>query len=282
MAESIREIKLRIKTVKNIQQIAKAMEMVAAARFRKMQGKLLHLKNYLKELEELANLTRYEGDIIHQPLLIEEKEIKKVILIVFSAERGLCGAYNSNLIKAVQNFLQNNRDLEIKLLISGKKIFSHFKKMNLDVENFPISSTFSYKETKLNSKILKEQFLEKRIDEIDILYTKFLSTANQIISIEKLLPIKLQEKEEDKKIIFEPEKEKILKNILEYLFEVKLFSHLVEAKTSEEAQRMLSMRAASDNAKEATENLTLSYNKLRQSIITKEILEIVSGAEAIK
>jgi F-type H+-transporting ATPase subunit gamma len=281
MAESIREIKLRIKTVKNIQQIAKAMEMVAAARFRKMQTKLFHLRNYLEKIEEILSLVISEKDFEFFKFFRKNEKTKKIILVVFSGERGLCGAYNSNLIKAVQNFLDNNKNLQIKILISGKKIFPHFKKFNLDVEPFPISGTSSYKDVRLKSKFLKEKFLRDEIDEIFVLYTKFLTTATQSITVEKLLPVEFKEVK-DEKIIFEPEREKILEELLTHLFEIKLFSFAAEAKTSEEAQRMLSMRAASDNAKESLENLTLSYNKLRQTIITKEIIEITSAAEAIK
>lgn len=279
MAEGIREIKLRIKSVKNIQQIARAMEMVAAARLRKMQIKLFHLRNYLKEMEEFLSFINLEK--ISHPYMEKDKNVKRICLIVFSGERGLCGSYNSNLIRQVENFLNVNKHIQIKLLISGRKIFPYFAKSGYDVEVFPISGASSYKEVNLKTRFLKEQFLNNQFQQINVLYTEFLTTANQRTRIDKLLPMDL-EKKEGRKIIFEPEEEKILKDLLDHIFEIKLLCFATEAKTSEEAQRMLSMRAASDNAQEAIEKLTLTYNKLRQTLITKEIIEITSSAEAIK
>lgn len=289
---TLRDIKFRIKGVKNTQQITKAMKMVAAAKLRRAQENMAKAKPYaLKIKEVLLNLLSQEKNIVHP--LLEVREVKKIGLIVVTSDRGLCGAFNMNVIRFVENLLKNefsdyvlNKDIEIMLI--GKKATDYFKKSeNLNIKSYP--GVFHDLSFEISSSIVKElihKFSAKEYDRVMIVYNQFVSVMKQHVAFEQLLPIIPELSEEESKstveYIFEPDKKKIIEMLLPKDLNAAFWRILLESYASEQGARMSAMDMATENAKELIRTLTITYNKERQASITTEILEIVSGANALK
>ncbi|PIU62750.1 MAG: ATP synthase F1 subunit gamma [Armatimonadetes bacterium CG07_land_8_20_14_0_80_40_9] len=286
--ESLRDIKRRIRSVQNTQQITKAMEMVAAARLRRVQAKVHSLRSYLSKMEKDLSLllSRVSKDFSHPLLsLPPQREKSKIALIVISSERGLCGGYNSNLIRSTTDFLKSLDGKKANLMVAGRKANNFLERSAYKerVQRLEVSIIPVYKELRLLVPRIVKSYREGEFEEVDVLWTKFISTPRHEVMIKKYLPVEVNLPEEkDEGYIFEPAGEKMLDDLLSLLLGGQIYQFFLESKASEEASRMISMRAATDNASDMIDNLTLSYNKARQAGITRELLEVVSGAEALK
>jgi len=292
--ESLRDIRKRIASVRSTQQITKAMKMVATAKLRRAQENILATRPYAtKMFEVLSSLAARTSPDAH-PLLYR-REPKRVEVVVFTSDRGLCGAFNMNLIQRAEKFLQEEkaRTEELALSFIGRKGRDYFRKRNVAMRREYVN-LFGKVDFPLAARIgedLVKSYIAEQVDAIYLLYSEFRSAIQQRIVLEKILPVtprKAGEGEEMPKgpaaveYIYEPSEVEILGKILPMYVEVQIFRALLESVASEFGARMTAMDNATNNARDMIEKLTLMYNKARQASITKELIEIVSGAEALK
>ena len=286
---SLRDIRRRIKSVKNTAQITKAMQMVAASKMRKAQQAALNGRPYAILLNRvLVSLRNRLEERVHP--LLEKREVKNELVVVLSTDKGLCGGLNTNLLREVINFDTTTT----KFVSVGRKgtQFLARTKRNM-IADFPLKEQPTFLETKAISKFLIERFLSGDVDKVTVLYPRFVNTLTQKPTIMTLLPITSLEEagiqfpdeppipEAEGDIIFEPSPEKILDNLLPYYVHFELFQMLLATRASEHSARMVAMKSATDNAKEIVKDLTLEYNKARQASITKELLEITTAQLAL-
>lgn len=287
---SMRDIKRRIKSVKNTQQITRAMHMIAAAKLRKARESVETSKDYFEKMSEVVRdaVTRVENKADHP--LLEKREVKNVGYIVVTADRGLCGGYNSNIIKKTVEEM-GQKQVDSKLLIVGQKGRDYFKRRqkNIVAEYLKIDEDISYGDARNIGLNAIEMYRHGVFDELNLVYTKFITTLSQKPTVTKLLPVESEDEdrtnrisEEEEQFIYEPSPEGVLDIVIPKFIEASVFGALLESKASELAARMTAMDSATENAEELIANLTLSYNRARQASITKEISEIVGGAEALK
>jgi F-type H+-transporting ATPase subunit gamma len=284
---SLRDIRRRIRSVSGTQQITKAMEMVAAAKLRKAQSRVESSRPYASKMQSmLNNLTRAAATVDHP--LFEKREVKRVALVIISSDRGLCGSYNSNIIRAADGFLKKCEREKVVLVNIGKKGYTHYVKRPWEIrlKYLDLGGNLILSQVKSITSDLVDLFLSREVDEIYLLYTKFLSPMSHKVTLEKFLNIESQVEREEKEayleFIFEPSPEKIFSSLLPNYCMTKVQMALAESFASEHGSRMISMGAATKNAEEMIEHLTLVRNKLRQASITKEMLEITTSAEALK
>jgi F-type H+-transporting ATPase subunit gamma len=292
--ESLRDIRKRIASVRSTQQITKAMKMVATAKLRRAQENILATRPYAtKMFEVLSSLAARTSPDAH-PLLYR-REPKRVEVVVFTSDRGLCGAFNMNLIQRAEKFLQEEkaRTEELALSFIGRKGRDYFRKRNVKMRREYVN-LFGKVDFPLAARIgedLVQSYIAEQVDAIYLLYSEFRSAIQQRIVLEKILPVtprKAGEGEEMPKgpaaveYIYEPSEVEIMGKILPMYVEVQIFRALLESVASEFGARMTAMENATNNARDMIEKLTLMYNKARQASITKELIEIVSGAEALK
>lgn len=282
---SAKDIKKRIKGVKNIQQITRAMEMVAGAKLRRAQSLAERAKSYAEKIQALmqnlgSSITGFE-----HPLLIKRNE-KNIALVLMTSDRGLCGAFNSNLFKKVQAYYSENSNKNISLYCIGKKGHAFFSHRNYNVQYYSPSDSKTMTPDKVNELVSKliEGYTNASLDLILIVFSKFISVMQQDPTERSLVPLKEVEGSWGQAVdyIFEPTPEVLLEKLLPKYLENQLYNSLVESYASELAARLVSMKNATKSAGEMIDSLTLTYNKARQSGITKEILEIISGAEALR
>lgn len=283
---TLRDIRKRIHSVENIKQITKAMEMVAAARLRRAQAKAEQSQPYARKMRQiLENLASASTDFTHP--LYQEREVKRTGLVVVAADRGLCGSYNTNLFQAADRFLKNYPLDKIELILVGRKGVDYYRRRKWKIKHrIPEwGGKISFIQIKSLANQLVSWFQNGELDEVWLIYTHFISIASRKVLVEKFLNL---EKPQSKKrklfsdYIFEPNPAEIYAEILPRYCVTKIQTVLAEAYASELAARMISMGAATKNAEEMIEDLTLVRNKARQASITKEMLEITSGAEALK
>ena len=283
---SSREIRRRIKSVQNIQQITKAMKMVAAARLRRAQEKALATKPYTDKMQEiLASVAASAGEAVHPLLTV--RETKRVGYLVLSADKGLAGAYTSNLIREVVPQVQGRDD--IGLMTAGRKARDYFRRRGyaIDREYTGFSEKPSYDHAVMLARDVAASFEAEEYDEIYLVYTRFHSPINQKPTTLKLLPVDTSEFQADsaatgQEMIFEPSAGEVLKYLLPKYLETVIYGALLQSAASELGSRMTAMSSATDNAQDLISKLILNYNKVRQANITREISEIVGGAEALK
>lgn len=285
---TLREVKKRIRTVVSTKRITKAMEMVAAANLRRAQQKVEQARPYNQSLELLlSHLAAASSDEISHPFF-EERDIKKKTLVVITSDRGLCGSYNGNAIRRAAQWLEENKEFELEVVTIGKKGNDFFKR-----RQWPVAAHFGdwggsidYAKAKDIANFLTWRFLKHETDEINLLFTRFLSMVRYRLSVDRYLPVARPKEEEEAgynvDYIFEPSAEAIYGSVLPNYTSSKLIIALAESFASEHGSRMIAMGNATSNAEEMVDTLTLQYNKARQAQITKELLEIVSGAEALR
>lgn len=282
---TLRDIRKRIRSVENIKQITRAMEMVAAARLRKAQTKAEQAQPYAAKMRHiLENLATASGEFTHP--LYEQREVKKTGLVVVAADRGLCGSYNTNIFQVTDRFLKELGQDKVELILVGRKAVEYYRRRKWSIKKRvpEWGGKITYLQIKNLTNELVQWFLNGELDEIWLAYTHFISIPVHKIVLEKFLNIE-KPKSEQKIItdyIFEPNPAEIYAEILPRYCVTKIQTVLAEAFASELAARMISMGAATKNAEEMIENLTLVRNKARQAAITKEMLEITAGAEALK
>ncbi len=282
---NLKAILKRINTVRNTQQITKAMKMVSAAKLRRTEGKTRNFRVYNAELREIISGVLRKGGITNP--LTEMREEKKILLVAFAADRGLCGSYNHNLGKKVEEFLSLNKEKEILIYFYGRKLKERFKRKNLNVIEYYSAMTENVKfaDAVEIAETIKKHFLSGEVDAVYLLYSFFKSPLSQIPSVKKLLPLQLEEEgkvEDLVDYIYEPAKDEVVNWLLKNYIHSEVYDAILESVASEHAARMTAMDNATNNADDMIYHLTLTYNKARQAAITKELMEIVTGAEALK
>jgi len=286
---TLRDIKLRIKGVQNTQQITKAMKMIAAAKLRKAQEGILNARPYARKISTMLSHLVTEEYKAENPY-IAYREVKNAAVVVVTADRGLCGAFNTNIVKASVKYIDvlRNESVNSVIFCVGKKGYDFFSKRdyNLVGHSKGIFNQLQYEAALNVSKQLIEMFLSGKVDRVVIIYNEFKSVIQQRIVTEQFLPIPVEKKEEEKKVepnyIYEPDQTSIFNYLLPKHLKAQMWRIFLESNAAELGARMTAMDNATTNAKELIRTLNLTYNKERQAAITKEILEIVSGANALK
>lgn len=281
---TLRDIKRRIRSVKSTQQITKAMEMVAAAKLRRAQSRVLATRPYARAMDAmLENLSATAAEVGHP--LFTPRPVKKRLVVVIGADRGLCGSYNAGLFRATEVFLRSEEGDSSQLFLIGRKARDYFRRRRYDVLDVltDIPTDGLLESVRALSERLQKAFLSGDVDAVDLEYTQYVSVMSRRIVREPFLPIRPREGHGPaKNYIFEPDAETLLAELLPRYATTKLLQALAEAMASEQAARMVAMSSARKNAGELIDALVLRRNRLRQAIITKEISEIVGGAEALK
>ena len=285
---SLKEVKSRILSVNSTQQITKAMKMVAAAKLRRAQDRVIQLRPYSDKLRTiLNNLSSSSGS---DSKFLEERKINKALLIVVGSDKGLCGSFNSSVIKFTNQLIDNNykklyENKKLTILPIGNKMFDHYRKRNFVVLDkfWSILKKSSYNDVVDISNFLMNEFILENYDKIDIIFNEFKNVAVQNTMVSNFLPVNKENDDDnnDTNYIFEPNQKDILNKLIPKALNANLFKTILESNASEQGARMTAMSQATDNATELLKELKLSYNRSRQAAITKEILEIVGGAEAL-
>ena len=288
---TLRDILRKIGAVKKTQQITKAMYMVAAARLRTTQRRMENFKPYAgKFAEVLGNLASGIDPEIH-PLLVKKEEVSRVELLHFTADRGLCGSFNGNTVNAAEKWIKGQKDngRDCSLTLVGKKGRDFFRKQgaNITESHIQIYGKIDISFINQMTRGFITRYLSDEIDEVHMIYTRFISMAKQEPTLVKLIPIEPPQREaetEEKaaEYLCEPSAEELLIELLPKHINVQIYNAFLQNEVSEHAARMTAMDNATRNCREIVENLTLVYNKARQAAITAELMDIVGGAEAIK
>jgi len=288
---TLRDILRKIGAVKKTQQITKAMNMVAAAKLRTTQGRMENFKPYAgKFAEVLGNLASGIDPEIH-PLLVKKEEVSRVELLHFTADRGLCGSFNVNTVNAAQKWIKGQQDdgRDYSLTLVGKKGRDFFRKTgaNITESHIQIYGMVDISFINQMTRGFITRYLSDEIDEVHMIYTRFIGMAKQEPTLVKLIPIEPPQREaetEEKaaEYLCEPSAEKLLIELLPKHISVQIYNAFLQNEVSEHAARMSAMDNATRNCSEIVENLTLVYNKARQAAITAELMDIVGGAEAIR
>jgi len=279
---NVRDIRRHIRSAKNIQQITRAMKFVSAARLRKAQDRVIAARPYARQmLSVLHSLATRVPEQSH-PLLAQRGD-DKIELIVITADKGLCGAYNTNIIRQAVEFLTRHSNRSVELNILGKKARDFFRRRRYKVRHEAINVLHkpSYADAAAIAKGVIEEFEKGELDQIWLVYNEFKSVVQQRVAVEMLLPIRKLEHADDAsrlEYLYDEPPQKIFNNLLPRHVEAQIYRALLEAAASEQGARMTAMDAATKNASEMIENLTLYANKVRQAGITKELIEVVSGA----
>jgi F-type H+-transporting ATPase subunit gamma len=282
---NLKEIRNRIASVKSTMQITSAMKMVSAAKLKKAQDAITAMRPYANKLTELLQSLSATLDGDAGSKFATQREVKKVLVVAITSNRGLCGAFNSNIIKEAGRLASEEyADLEVGIVTIGKKGNDILGKSHNVIENNnEIFDDLTFENAAKIAEFLMSKFVEGEYDKIELVYNKFKNAATQIVMTEQFLPIVPIEGEGDANLdyIFEPSKVEIVEQLIPKSLKTQLFKAIRDSFASEHGARMTAMHKATDNATELRDQLTLSYNKARQAAITNEILEIVGGAEAL-
>ncbi len=283
---SLRDLKLRIRSVKSTQKITRAMEMVAAAKMKKAQQQALMGRPYLDKLQQVMSSLFFSSEpALTHPFLEKTHQSGQTAYIIITADRGLCGGFNSGIIKTTFEIFSKIPTANRQVVIVGKKGRQAMQRIGqetlADFEKIANSPRFT--DTLGIASLVKEEYLQGRLDEVYVIYNHFYSTSTQKPVIQKLLPVEPQSEHLEPatgktEYIFEGEKTRLLDQLLHRLINTKVYQALLESAASEHSARMMAMHKASDSAKEIVTNLTLEYNKGRQAKITTQLLEIVAGS----
>jgi F-type H+-transporting ATPase subunit gamma len=296
---NLKEIRLRIFSVKSTQQVTSAMKMVSAAKLRKAQDAILQMRPYAKELQNILANVSYNMDASVENQYTEHPEVNRILIIAIASNRGLCGGFNSNVIRTV-TFLATNtykdyyQQGEVDVIAVGKKVSDGLKSKNIQVIKtiHELFDNLNFKKVSDIAENLMDAFAAKTYDKVEIVYNQFKNAAIQKLEIEQFLPVKMNEElykvkgDEGTMIrpdyIFEPSMQEIVDIVIPKSLKIQLFKAILDSVASEHGARMTAMHIATDNASGLLRELRLNYNKARQAAITNEILEIVSGANALK
>jgi F-type H+-transporting ATPase subunit gamma len=282
---SLIDIRRRIRSVRNTQQITKAMKMVSAAKLRRAQDRVIAARPYAalirKVLSNLAAAVGADEQAGSNPLLAHRPE-KHILLLVFTSDKGLAGAFNANVIKAAQKFFEDHRESEIEIEAIGRKGRDFFRKRNAKMpgEHVGILGNPRFEEAATIARKAIERFREGEIDAVYVLNNEFKSMVAQRLAEAKLLPVEIPAHTEPMDYIFEQPPNQMLESMLPRFVETELYRSMLETSAAEHAARMMAMEAATSNANDMINTLTLYMNRVRQAAITKEIIEVVSGAAA--
>ena len=284
---TIREIRRRISAIKSTQKITKAMQMVAAAKLRRAQENIIKARPYAIQLDNVIGQVAMRAKRDLHPLLTERKSDKKRLLVVVTADAGLCGAFNSNSIKGARNYIDENEGCEIDLFCLGRKGRDFFKKIGFNIvgEKVMFFNYLKYADAVESVSKIKKLFLGDKYDRVDIFYNEFKSAIQHIQTTKQLLPLVPAEPGEGVNpvdYICEPDEYTVFDKLIPYHLEVQMWRILLESLAAEMGAKMTAMDAATENASELLNTLSITYNRARQAQITKEISEIVGGSEALR
>ena len=291
---NLKEVRNRIASVKSTRQITSAMKMVSAAKLRKAQNAVLTMRPYAQKLQEIMQNLSTSMEDSNESVFSKQRTQKRALLVVITSNRGLCGAFNVNIVKEAIRLLEKTElhDLHaqkaVDLMCLGKKGYDLLKSKGYVVKesNQEIFNELNFENATAIAERLMDDFKTGSYDRIILIYNQFKNAAVQILKTEDFLPVKEQRSKERATIqadfIFEPDKEEILKELIPKTLKIQLYKALLDSFAAEHGARMTAMHQATENASELLKELNLSYNKARQAAITNEILEIVSGAEALK
>lgn len=286
---SLKSIKKRIGSVKNTRQITKAMKMVSAAKLRRAQENVVAARPYATKLAEV--LGRLSGNVPADcsPLLQRREGASKALLVVVTSDRGLCGGFNANLCKAADRFIKEHKSdyAELKIMTLGRKGFDFLKNRHGVWKNHVnLQSNLTFQTAVVLAQEIIDGYLAEEYDEVHVVYNEFRSVMSQEITFTQLLPVTPPASESEdtapREYIYEPGQAELLAELLPKHIEVQIFKTLLESVAGEHGARMTAMDSASKNATEMIGKLTLIYNRARQAAITKELMEIISGAESVK
>tara|TARA_E500000331_G_C17114954_1_gene651323 strand:+ start:40 stop:900 length:861 start_codon:yes stop_codon:yes gene_type:complete len=282
---NLKELRSRITSVSSTMQITSAMKMVSAAKLSKAQDAITSMRPYAEKLTQLLQDLSATLDDDANSKFAEEREVKRVLIVAISSNKGLAGAFNTNIIKKVKSKVAADyQNTEVELLTLGKKGNDILKKtFEVYKNDNAIFDDLSFENVSAIAEELMQVFVDGKFDKIELVYNQFKNAGTQIVMDEQFLPIERFETESEKQLdyIFEPSKIEIVKDLIPKSLKMQLFKALRDSFASEHGARMTAMHKATDNAKELRDDLKLSYNKARQASITNEILEIVGGAEAL-
>lgn len=289
---NLKEIRGRIVSVNSTRQITSAMKMVSAAKLKKAQDAVLQMRPYSEKLQEIlgnlsSSLDSSEG------VYSSEREIKNILIVAITSNRGLCGGFNNNIIKKVNSIIADNKDKGVVVLSIGKKASEFYKhtSYNIKASDFPkhlneVYDGLSFNKVAVIAENVMRHYVDKSFDKVILVYNRFKNAAVQEIMSEQFLPIlpakEVQNSKTNLDYIFEPSKKEIVEDIIPKSLKVQFYKALLDSFASEHGARMTAMHKATDNATDLIRDLKITYNKARQASITNEILEIVAGAEALK
>ncbi len=285
---NLKDIRNRIASVRSTQQITKAMKMVSAAKFRRAEDAILQNRPYSdKMLEVLSSLALRTEEEAHP--LLERRDARNICLIVFTSDRGLCGSFNANVLRSTERFLRSKSgDYEgISLYLVGKKALEFFRRRDADIlgHKTELFGKVSYPVAQDIAREVIERYTNRELDLVYMVYNEFRSALSQQVVFDRLLPVEPMPVEPDTsttEYIYEPSEEYMLNWVLPRYVEVRMFRALLESTASEHGARMTAMDAATNNASEMIDRLTLKYNRARQEAITTELMDIVNGVEAMR
>ncbi len=293
MSGNLIRLRRRIRSIRNTQKITRAMKTVSAAKLRKSMMEINKARPYLDRVEKLLQRLIDKVDPQRFPLLDAREEGDRV-LVVLSADKGLCGAFNSHIMRRMTEFVAESgrEDQAVRLVTLGNRGHSHCKRRDIAVErNFPgIMSHTSHDDARQVTEFLSKLFLEEKVRDISFLYTEFASASRQEVTLKGLFPIRcrwsegedVSKEENERETIYEPSAQEVFASILPRFLESRIFQLIMESQASEHAARMIAMDLASRNASDMIQSLTLTLNKVRQASITNELLEIITATEALQ
>lgn len=290
---SLKDVRTRIDSVNSTKQITNAMKMVAASKLRKSQNAVNSMRPYAAKLNEILQNLNTSLDEDSKGIYGQERDLKRVLLVAITSNRGLCGAFNSNVIKATQKLLNTdyadlNTARNIDVMTVGKKGTDHFSKKDFQYvgNHDELFNELSFENVFPLAEDLMQRFASKEYDRVILIYNHFKNVATQVVTTEQLLPVTSGDNVDESKskvdYLFEPSKEEIVEELIPTILKVQFYKAMLDSFAAEHGARMLAMTQATDNATEMIKDLKLQYNKARQAAITSEILEIVGGAEALK
>ena len=290
---NLKEVRGRIVSVKSTQQITKAMKMVAAAKLRRAQNRMMQMRPYAQKLSQiLQNVTASLVGDDFESKYSEVRAEEKILIVTITSDKGLCGAFNTYVLRAMQSLINKNYSRQnslgnVTVMPIGKRALDYVRRRNMKSVN-EYSTVFSQKEitfdyVRLAAEYAMDEFVKGNFDKIEIVYNEFKNVATQIVRVEQFLPIAIEKVEEKASILKAPsfDKKEILAELIPQSLKTQFYSKILESNAAEQGARMTAMDKATENAGELLKELKLSYNRARQANITKEILEIVGGAEAL-
>ncbi len=285
---NLKEVKQRITSVVSTQQITKAMKMVSAAKLRRAQDKIVQMRPYSQKLTQILNNVSAASEGSADIIFAQKREVKKVLIIAVTSDKGLCGAFNSNIIKGVnQTIASQFVEKEVTILPIGKKSFEAFKKRNFNLVSdfYQLFSDLTFENARNAAEYAMNAFIAGEYDQVVLVFNEFRNVATQVVRAEQFLPMANEATDEVKTTetdyILEPSREYIIQELVPTALKIQFFKAVLESNASEHGARMTAMDKATDNAGELLKELRLMYNRTRQAAITNEILEIVAGANAL-
>lgn len=301
MSGQLKEVRIRMASVKSTQQITKAMKVVSAAKLRKAQDAIIQIRPYAEKLNGiLENIMAADAESTSTIALAQKRPLEKILLIVISSDRGLCGSFNSNIIKTTINRIHGNyeeqdKNKNVTLLCIGKKANEYFKKRGYNVisDYVNLLNELSFEKVAEIAQRIQNEFLNGTYDKVDLINAQFKNAATQIFKVSRYLPVSQNSKKKEKKkvkeekenkidFIYEPAKNEIIEVLIPKILNTQLFRSVLDSNASEHGARMTAMDKATENAADLLKQLNISYNRARQAAITTEISEIVGGAAALQ